>query len=125
MAHPDPTVKEIGRDDLIHRMHEGERFIIVDVLSHDHFERAHLPGAINVPVLMLRELAPILFTDQDEIVVYCANFQCTASTTAAKILMQMGLTDVLDYKGGILDWLDGNLPIIRGEEHHHEFRESA
>jgi rhodanese-related sulfurtransferase len=106
----------IARDALVQKMHAGERFILVDVLPHQHFLRVHLPGAINLPLNALRDLAPVVLGSNDSIVLYCANFQCAASRTAAKVLRQLGFSDVLDYAGGILDWEEGGLPVIRGEE---------
>ncbi|HEX2948353.1 MAG TPA: rhodanese-like domain-containing protein [Armatimonadota bacterium] len=116
MEHQEPVVHEISRDELVHKMHSGDRFILVDVLSHEHFQRVHLPGAINVPLNPLRDLAPQLLGKQDQIIVYCANFDCTASPTAAKILTQLGFENVLDYAGGILDWEEGGMPVVRGQE---------
>jgi rhodanese-related sulfurtransferase len=120
MANEEQEVREISRDELMHKFHTGQPFVLVDVLPHEHFTRVHLPGAVNVPLNTLRELAPLLFGKNDQIIVYCANFQCTASPTAAKLLMQLGFTDVLDFAGGILDWEEGGFPVVRGEEPPHE-----
>ena len=109
-------VREITREELVQKRQQGEAFILVDVLSHEHFSHVHLPGAINVPLQLMRDLAPLLFSKQDPIIVYCANPECTASPTAAKILLQLGYTDVLDYAGGIQDWLDHDLPVIHKPE---------
>ena len=87
---------------------------MVDVLPHEHFTRVHLPGAVNVPLSLLHELAPLILSPLDEIIVYCASFACTASTTAVKILQRDGYEHVLDYKGGIQDWAEGGLPVLSG-----------
>lgn len=113
MEKDEEAIREISRDDLVHHMHSGERFVLVDVLTHEHFLRVHLPGAINIPVNLLRDLAPLVLGQHDQIIVYCANFQCHASPTAARILMQLGYADVLDFAGGILDWEEGSLPVVR------------
>jgi len=115
MTMQEPDVRVISRDDLLKKMRNGDRFILVDVLTHDHFIHMHLPGSINLPVNMLRDLAPLVLGKTDQIIVYCANFNCTASPTAAKLLMQMGYTDVLDYAGGILDWEEAGLPVMKEE----------
>jgi len=109
----EPEVKEITRDALAQKRRNGEPFILVDVLSHDHFMQVHIPGAINVPVNLLHDLAPLLFSPADEIIVYCANFHCTASVTAAKLLLRHGYEHVFDYTGGIMDWEEGGLPVTR------------
>ena len=116
MVDQEPEVNKITRDELLQKMQRGERFVLIDVLSHEHFLRVHLPGAINIPLNTLRDLAPQLLGMQDEIIVYCANFHCTASPTAAKMLMQLGYTNVRDFAGGILDWEEGGQPVIRSEK---------
>ncbi len=116
MTEQGPEIREISRDELLHMMHSGDRFILVDVLTHEHFLRVHLPGAINLPVNMLRELAPLVLGKTDRIVVYCSNIHCKASPVAVKILLQLGYTDVLDYAGGILDWEEGGMPVVREEQ---------
>lgn len=115
MAKDEEAIREISRDELVHKMHSGDPMVLVDVLTHEHFLRVHLPGAINIPVNLLRDLAPLVLGKHDQIILYCANFQCHASPTAAKILMQLGYTDVLDFTGGILDWEEGGLPVVREE----------
>lgn len=109
-------IPEITRDQLVQKRHGGEPFILVDVLTHEHFLRAHLPGAINVPVDRIRELAPLLFGEDDEIVVYCANPKCSASATAANILTQLGFTNIWEFSGGIQEWIDGNLPLVVSDD---------
>lgn len=115
MGTADLPIREITRDELLAAMRNGERFVLIDVLLHDHFERVHLPGAINVPVTLIRDLAPLLFGRHDRLIVYCASFECSASRTAANILMQLGFTDVQDYQGGIRDWEEGDQPVVRGD----------
>lgn len=115
MAKNESDVRKVTRDELVHLMH-SQPIILIDVLPHDHFQRVHLPGAINVPLGVLRDLAPLLFGKYATLVVYCANFDCTASPTAAKILMQLGFTDVYDFAGGIQDWWDGGFPVVEEEE---------
>lgn len=112
MAKEQTEIREITTDALVQKRQQGEAFILVDVLSHDHFAHVHLPGAVNVPVNVLRDLAPLLFGPNDEIVVYCASFECTASPTAVKILQQLGFTNVIDYAGGIKDWIEHDLPLM-------------
>jgi rhodanese-related sulfurtransferase len=105
-------MREISRQALLDKRKRGEAFVLVDVLAHDHFTHVHLPGAINVPVNLLRDLAPLLFGLHEGIVVYCANPACSASMTAAKILGQLGFTRVYDYTGGIEDWEEGREALI-------------
>jgi len=96
-------MKTITRDDLKKKMDAGEKFKLIDVLSAQHFSEEHLPRAINIPLGEIEARAEELEKDE-EIVVYCASFECTASTAAAEKLEALGFTNVLDYEGGIKDW---------------------
>ncbi len=89
---PAVPVRQITREELWLKRQQGEAFVLVDVLLHEHFTRVHLPGAVNVPLNLLHDLAPLLFSPLDEIIVYCANTACTLSTTAAKITVARGMS---------------------------------
>jgi len=91
-----------------------KNLVIVDVLPPEAYHRAHIEGAINIPLAQLESLQKKLPKDA-RIVTYCASFQCRASTQAAKQLQKLGYADVHDYKGGIADWLEGNLPAVKGK----------
>ncbi|MHB0937227.1 MAG: rhodanese-like domain-containing protein [Armatimonadota bacterium] len=108
----EPPVREISLDELVEKRRRGEPFILVNVLLHEDFEHIHIPGSINVPLPDLRELAPLLFGKDDQVIVYCSSFDCTASPTAAKILMQLGFSDVLDFAGGIKEWVETGQPVV-------------
>ncbi|HOF89030.1 MAG TPA: rhodanese-like domain-containing protein [Armatimonadota bacterium] len=109
---PTREVREISRQALVDKRRRGEAYVLVDVLAHEHFVHRHLPGAINVPLHILRDLAPLLFGEHDEIIVYCANTACAASATAAKILGGLGFTNVYDYAGGIKDWEEAGEAVL-------------
>jgi rhodanese-related sulfurtransferase len=50
----------------------GEPFVLVDTLPHETYEFRHLPGAINLPLELLEELAPETLLDREvEIITYC------------------------------------------------------
>lgn len=118
MRDREPGLEVVTREALATMWREGEPFVLVDVLSREQFDAVHLPGAINVPLPLLRELAPVLFGWEDTVVVYCANFACHASGTAARILLAMGFAHVLEYAGGIDDWARGDLPLVIAPHEH-------
>jgi thiol peroxidase len=104
-------VKTISRDELIKLQKSDKPYKLIDVLDTSSYEKGHIPKSISIPLEELREKASVLLNKDELIIVYCANFDCPASTTAAKILMGMGYKNVLDYKGGLKDYLEGNLPL--------------
>lgn len=105
-------VKMLNREELQKWIAAGKKFRLVDVLDSQHYELEHIKGAINLPVSEIGDKAKIVLQDKSEaIVVYCASFECQASTMAANKLMAMGYKNVLDYKGGIKDYKEAGLPL--------------
>ena len=104
-------VKKITRDELMQMVSSGERFKLVDVLERGHFAQEHIKGAISIPVSEIEKKAPKLLKKGERVVVYCASFDCQASTTAAEKLLSMGYKHVLDYKGGLKDYKEAGLAL--------------
>lgn len=67
-------VATISRDDLQTKTRRGERFALVETLPAQAYDKAHLPGAINLPPDQVSKAAPRLLPDKNaDIVVYCAS----------------------------------------------------
>lgn len=108
-------MQTISRDELRTMMDENREFKLIEALPEKAFRKAHLPGAINIPVEaddfeeQVREAVP----DKDkDIVVYCANTECPASPKAAKKMEAMGYTSVHDYEAGKEDWQEAGLKTV-------------
>jgi rhodanese-related sulfurtransferase len=67
------SVRTISREELKRKMDQGDRFVLVDVLEPQEFERDHLPGAINVPWGRLHEVPQLVPDRHTEVVFYCAS----------------------------------------------------
>lgn len=104
-------VKMISRDELMKMVSSQQKFKLVDVLSNDHYQDEHIKGALSLPLDQIDKNAQNLFKKDDLIVVYCASFECQASTMSAEKLAAMGYKNVLDYKGGIKDYKEAGLPL--------------
>ncbi len=103
---------KMSRDELSALMKSGRKFRLVDVLPREHYKKEHIKGAISIPLVELEKKAPGILPEKSEmIIVYCASFECQASTSAAKQLERLGYTNVLDYKGGLADYKEANLPL--------------
>src|SRR5690625_7892017 len=73
----------------------------------DSFNKEHIRSSVNVPVdedNFTSRVEQIAGSKEREVVVYCASFDCDASTRAAEKLQQEGFTQVYDYEGGTKDW---------------------
>ena len=65
-------VSTISKEELKEKLDKGAT-TVVEVLPTEAFERAHLPGAINIPVNKIKEEASQFLPDKSaEIVVYCS-----------------------------------------------------
>lgn len=109
-------VKKITRDELVKLMDSGKKLKLVDVLSGESYAKEHIKGAISLPLAQIDKKAGDLLEEDDLIVTYCASFECPASSQAAEKLAALGYKNVLDYKGGLKDYKEGNLP-LEGSAH--------
>lgn len=101
----------IDREVLYILMSSNMGFKLVDVRKTQDYEQEHIKGAISLPLEEIEEKAFNMFDKNDLIVVYCASFASQASTQAAGALQKLGFKSVLDYKGGIKDYAQANLPL--------------
>jgi len=90
-------VKFITIEDLLEMSANNKMFKLVEVLLED-YKSGHIPGAICLPLDQLGALARQHLRKTDLIVVYCASYQCHASTNAAKALLKMGYRKTVDFK---------------------------
>lgn len=94
---------------------DGHASRILDVRTPAEFETAHIPGAYNVPLDLLRahreELAPHI--DQDVVLVCRSGTRATQAQTALDQVGRAGL-QVLD--GGMIGWEQAGAPIDRGRQ---------
>ena len=104
-------IRKITRNELMNLMCTERDLRIVDVLERAHYTLEHISGAISMPLADIEREANRVLRKDDTTVVYCASFECQASTMAANKLMAMGFTNVLDYKGGIKDYKEAGLPL--------------
>lgn len=103
-------VKFISMEQLLEMMENNDKFKLVEVLSEDSYKDGHIPNAINIPVDRLEKEARKL-KKTETIVVYCASYTCHASTNAAKILLNMGYSKVLDFKASKKAWVDAGFEL--------------
>ena len=86
---------------LVTRMEKGE-VLLIDVRPKEEFEKAHIPGAVSIPIEELEEQLSSLPTDFD-IVAYCRGPYCLLSAQAVKILKAKGI-NAFRLKEGVLEW---------------------
>jgi len=81
---------------------DGGNVIILDVRTQEEFNQGHIQDAVLLPDYDIAAKAATVLLDKNaKILVYCRTGR--RSALAAKELIAMGYTDVLDF-GGIIDW---------------------
>lgn len=103
-------MKALTRDDL-KRMNETdhEDFVLINVLPRDDFNRQHIRTSINIPhdePGFEQKVDDVAGSFDRKIVLYCASFDCPASTEACEKLEEYGFSQVYDYEGGTKDWFE-------------------
>jgi len=102
--------KIIDRDTLV-TMTSNPRTILLEALPQTYFAQGHLPNARWFPHDKTKELAAVAIPRKtDPVVVYCASSTCPNSHVAAKVLIDLGYSDVSVYAGGKADWEAAGLP---------------
>lgn len=106
--------KIVTRDEVQARMAEGN-VVLLEALPPEHYEKEHLPGALNMPHDQVDVLAEQLVPDKaTPVIAYCANAPCANSGIAARSLERLGYQDVSDYELGKQDWIEAGLPVETG-----------
>lgn len=80
-------------------------FVLVDVRGRKAFTAAHVPGAINIPVLDLTEKRLSDYSVDTLFVVYCAGPHCNGADKGALRLASLGRPVKLMI-GGMTGWAD-------------------
>jgi len=92
----------------------SQKATIVDVRSREEYDKAHVAGAILVPIEEIRRGNVGSLTDKGQtLLLYC--WTGRRAEEAAVLLSKMGYKHIYEF-GGIIDWtgpMEGNeLPII-------------
>ncbi|GAA4475138.1 rhodanese-like domain-containing protein [Rhodococcus olei] len=101
----------ITRDELAAALPDHS-VVLLDTLPAEHYDRAHIRGALNLVEADVESMAPQVLPDRDAaIVTYCANISCRNSENVAGRLRALGYSNVRKYREGIADWESAGLPI--------------
>lgn len=75
---------------------------ILDVRTQEEYDEDHIENAVLLPNTEIKSKAEPMLPDKNaKILVYCTSGR--RSEPAAKLLIKMGYTDVIDF-GGLADW---------------------
>jgi rhodanese-related sulfurtransferase len=86
-----------------------EAITLLDVRSPEMYALAHLPTAINIPLVDLVSKLSTLPKNKT-VVTYCGNLTCALAPKAALELAQKGF-QVRELIGGIATWQENGFPV--------------
>lgn len=98
---------EIRLDDLDEWLERGAS--IVDVRETWEYERAHIPGAISIP---MGEVVARQGEIEDPVVLVCATGN--RSGRVAEFLMKQGRSQVANLLGGTVEWIEEGRSVETG-----------
>ena len=103
LARVKDEIDEVTATDVLARLDDPDRPLLVDVREQDEWQEGHLPGAIHVPRGNLESRIEALVPDKSrEIVAYCA--VGARSAFAAKALGELGYDNASSLTGGFVEW---------------------
>jgi rhodanese-related sulfurtransferase len=87
-----------------------EAAVVVDVREPNAYRAGHVPNAVNVPLAMLAQAAPLLQKyKQRPLIVVCRTDQ--RALRAARLLHKQGFPSVHMLAGGVAAWERASLPL--------------
>ena len=103
LAQVKDEIDEVSSPDVLGRLGELDRPLLLDVREQEEWQEGHLPGAVHVSRGNLESRVEAVIPDKSrEIIVYCA--VGARSAFAAKSLIELGYDNVASMAGGFSDW---------------------
>jgi len=94
------------------RLQRDKNSIIIDVNTSKDFAISHIPDSVNFPLEDLNsENKALLKHKNSTSIIVCQSG--TRSVKAAKLLIDLGFSNVTILRGGLLSWIKENLPVTR------------
>lgn len=94
------------------RLQRNKKSIIIDVNTSKDFALSHIPDSVNFPLEDLNAENKALLKHKDSTTILVCQ-SGTRSTKAAKLLIDLGFSNVTLLRGGLLSWIKENLPVTR------------
>ncbi|HPC35971.1 MAG TPA: rhodanese-like domain-containing protein [Candidatus Marinimicrobia bacterium] len=92
--------------------------IFIDTREYEDYLAGHIAGAISIPFSEFQN-DPTIVEELDRglrIVTYCDGGECQSSIDMAVRLNEMGFEQVWFYFGGWNEWVEADLPIVKGSK---------
>jgi rhodanese-related sulfurtransferase len=103
------VVKEIDSRELENRLSADDKLYLLDIRSEAEVMHGMLPNSEHLPMHLI-PLRVMDFPKDREIILYCRSG--ARSYHACRFLMQQGFDNVINLKGGIIDWARNGFEIV-------------
>ena len=107
-----PKIRKITAEELLNQIQEKKVMALIDVRTPEEFASGHIEGAVNVPLAGLENgIAKAVPDKKSYVVVYCRSGR--RSSNASTALIKMGYTNLVNYKGSMIDWTNKGHRIVK------------
>jgi rhodanese-related sulfurtransferase len=79
-----------------------DKLLIVDIRSHDDYEKSRIPGSINIPMEQLSSRISLFEKYKNRVVFYCDNGKLSA--VSANIMLNHVVQNFKVLAGGMKEW---------------------
>jgi len=102
---------EVGLNDAVRLMNQNDA-LALDVREDKEFREGHILNAVNIPLgLLENRISEIEMHKEKPVIVYCRSGQRSAK--AGAVLQRQGFKSIHKLNGGMLAWIDANMPVSR------------
>lgn len=108
------TIKTISVADLKQQLDNRSGGWLIDVRTVEEYERLHAPEVKRVILHTDITRTPDLLPADKSTPIYLICRSGNRSGKAAKLLMDVGFTEVFNVTGGMLSWLEHGFPVESG-----------
>ena len=95
--------EQLSMEQAVRYMNFEQGYVLLDVGNGEDFEREHIPDALNIPVEILVEEAPVYLTNLQQMI-YVYSLDVDASREGALRLCHLGYTNITQIEGNYDDW---------------------
>lgn len=111
MSVEQPNIRALPATEAASRLEEPGA-IVLDVRTPPEYQQARLPGAVNIDFYGPALRSELEALDREApILLYCRSGQ--RSGNLQPLLAELGFRDVIDVRGGIIAWVQAELPLER------------
>src|SRR6056297_3952973 len=108
-------IREVSAKELNNELNSNKRPVLINALAEDAYIAKRIPGSINIPADKATVIKSVIPDRSQDIVVYCANSDCTASPQLAGKLTDLNYGNVRDFEAGIAGWERAGYKLIGAE----------